>query len=416
MTPALNTVLSRLDQVDLALVQRHAFAQVCLSASNFGQLDWKERMLLTAKMLAGDNPPLWLKQSLDLSNKLLDRMKGKIILPGIPEEVQPPGLSRRENGGFGLWILADLKLYLEQDAPIAVIEACQRRFRPLDGGTSTQEDRITVASRGIIARARKNHGDFNNAFVLYETLVHESKARSWKFISHDLLANQAETLCDVGWPDRAAQMLQHEAGSCMGIAAPRMHLALANCWLAVSLVSQLQRGAGCPGLGSLDEHLKKARTLFSQYLGGDEDQDKIDDLTSTNEENQYVALAGLAMVDHLAILHIEHTEGPLSSVPLVAAAQAWTEARQASGKCWPTPGFARMLTLYSESEIMFRLGRKVIGERLNEEARAIFLKTGRRFRLPIQGTLWMDLMNRRLPTEKRMDQIQRVELPIPAFP
>lgn len=390
MIPLLSTVLSYLPEVALGDELPAAIADVCISASYFGQMPWKEYMLQIAKKFELTDQGA--ARRLNLRSRMVRRLAGEEVdLQDTPPPEAP--LSCRENAEFGEQVVFEMKLLVDRETSTEKVQQCLHKFRPLDHDqVSFQERCVLVEGQDVLARALRNAGRFADADALQKRIATYVSAE-WKgLISPEVLANQAETLCELGDSGAAFRKLEGEV-RCHPIGS-RIELALAHVWLMKALWEYMTHQR------LNHEALREAEDLYARYAEVWQLR-RTTGLTSTDKENYYLACAGIAMIQHTSTFNFGDSDVLMLKPKLVKARESWKIAREAALQC-SLADFAVMVTLYSESEIAYRL-RLSDADGLNVSARQMFHRTGRSYYFIAQGTLWLDILCQILSDGKRVE-------------
>lgn len=370
LMPLLATVLSYLPHLPgIQGPLRRSVAEVCLSASYFGLLPWKESMLATAETychqdLTSDD---YLVLQLRLRARMLKRLHPHPDTNQVCEARQRP--SQYLNALSGQEIVFEAKQLLDNDSPLFVIESHLLKFRP---GGSTLEKSIAIESKTVMARAYRNRGYFTEAHRRYTEILAEAR-KVPSDLTNDLIASHAETLCELRQPEKAISVLNEETGFHLPARTSRLHLALAYAHLTKGLLD-----------GSMSLSVNEAYCVFTQYV----DQltsHPAPDLTTTMKRNLYIALAGKAMAYHL--LFVEGLLPKCDQDQLDEAKANWHTAKKAAQACWPQPGFAEMISLYSLCDLHQCDGTSEI-YLCRQEAECLWKKTGIQYHFVLQGTIW----------------------------
>lgn len=394
MIPPLVTVLAYLPDVPLDGLQV-VVPEVCLSASYFGLLPWKQQMLETAFSIGRDDPLLLFR--LNLRDRMIKRLASPGVLPTQPlveprDTIRP---SRRANGYMGSQVVFEMKLLLEKDAPVHEMTQCFSKFQPIPGAMSTQERHVLMAGQGALARAYRNQGEFGRASHLYSQMIEQhTSADPTISPSNGFWANHAETLCETMQTSTAITELESELKFRRTGTGTRLKLALAHAWLMSSLIH-------FQSTGRLEQEqllqLSDASCLYSHCLHKRRLWQNAG-LTKINRYYNYIATASLAITEHVgSFVHDQHSTRE-QIAELTQVRETWRRARAAALECWSAEGFAVMITYYSESEVAYRLGSPD-AYALHTSAMEIFGRTGRQYHFPAQGTIWLDILESKVPGE-----------------
>lgn len=358
----------------LSNVIRESVAEVCISASYFGLLSWKKLMLDTA--VACNSADLILQYHLSLRKKMLNRLQRQPH-PARIDFVQSRA-SPRSNGFFGRGVLLEAKQLLDRDAPIDEIRTVLNRFQP---GTTPFEKHVDLEGKAILARAHKNQGLFEEACTLYEKLISISTEANAN-LSNDIVASYIEVLCELGKPDEANNFLRSEWRFNEPTRGSRLQLVTSYTDLVQCLLKYPQ---------TIDHfHLNDVYFKLQTYQKN-MTRHLTSDLTIIMKSNIYTAFAGQAMVRHLQSFDTAGNEGERCE----DAKLAWQQTQNSAFDCWPQPGFAEMVALFSLSDLECRLGKAEEASKLRDKATHLYREVGRRYHFLAQGTIWLRILESR---------------------
>lgn len=385
MLPTLVTVLSYLPELEpeLDLRLQLAVVDVCISASYFGLLPWKRQMMEIATRICSRN---YLSiQRVELRTRMFQRLRSPLAEPIEINSSKPP-TNPRENGHFGEQVVFELKLLRDQGQSTDKMIETFAKFQFFRSRPSSQEQRVNVEGQGVIARAFKNKGDWATSAAWYDRIFSESLSAG-SSPSHEVVASWAEVLCEQQQPARALQILGEEVGFYRHAAGAKLQLATAHASLMQALLAFHTRH-------ELDENaIAEATSLFCRYQAPLRAQDPTH-LTIINKTNYYVACAGTAMILHTSSFFPDRgsygSQGEREKMQ--KACEAWEATKSSAAQCWPTPGYAHMIALYSQCELAHRIGNREDARRLRNEAEIIFRDTGRQYYFLAQGTIWPDIL------------------------
>lgn len=402
MIPQLATVLSYLDDIQLEEELQVSLAAVCLSASYFGLLPWKDYVLKVAESLVHSESSFARK---------LHRRQSEIRRLAYTRTLPPIAVPQTHDTGsstidFGESILLRLKCLADNDAPLQQFEDCARNFSPSRTTLSNQERRIAMKIQAIVARAYKHHGYFQEAMERYDVLINEHiKAESKIAIDHTILIHYAETRCELGNTDYAIRALKNELLFQPLGTGNRLNLTLANAYLMRCLLRYWNTG-------EIDEKsLEKAQERYRGYMKS-WNQCFSSSANRFKKYNKHLALAGIAMSTHLSTFkelmkdssvsqqlasQMAIGSPPTADATTASAMNAWQDAQIAARDCWPEPGYAEMVTLYSRSVLMSCCGNEEVAMQLNNAAKKLFQR--RQHYFIGQGTIWLDILRSKAPEQ-----------------
>ncbi|KAH0423726.1 hypothetical protein CcaCcLH18_11977 [Colletotrichum camelliae] len=324
MIPVVRLMVSYLDEIaltDEGLLEH--IVDVCISASYFCTLHWKQLMLRTAACISGK----WGQQKPLLHHRTFLRtlmVRRLSCTDDEPEAAYPdlPVVDRRSNAYFGEKLLFQMQVAIDvggQDMMQKLIYY-QERLSPFLPCPSTQEFLVFVEAKFLVAKSYKFFGAFDKAANTFVELLEAYSDHPKSSPSKRFMACYAETLCE------------QESGA-------RLKLALANAHLVKALV--LFRRSFNIDNYSLDlanDYYTKYRDSYERY--------GVKSLSRTTKHNHFVVCTGIAMIQHIRATTCQSMESALS---------AWELAHSAARNCWPALGYSEMLVLYSKSELAYRL-------------------------------------------------------------
>jgi len=374
MIPQLQHVLPYLDEDSVYGRLKHSeidqLADVCLSASYFLDLGWKEKVLNTAERLLRSrdrNPAM-----VELRRIALERLyrtpspeQQVHQLRELSSQFRP--IDERSNAHFGemVLLLAHLLVDLtEHQLAVSVLET----FKPRDPHRASRLEQVIVndvlSIRGQILRFT---GDFVKARLCFFQLLRRTPTPP------KLTTQLSAVSCELGDFDYAIGILTDEikglqdAGDRMdSLNAKRLRLALADAYLMKAI--KLEPSQGLDG-----ELVERASGLFGSLA---EHFKETDELWKVGKINRFRVLTALAIIEHLQ-------GNPRRAL------ERWDAAQAASRKCW-SPGHTDMVIMYSKCELMYRLGEHRGAYSLESEAVRLYQRVGRRYHFTGLGSIWQD--------------------------
>jgi hypothetical protein len=193
MLPTLAAVLSYLPDLTLDLKLRVAVVEVCISASYFGLLPWKQHMLEYATRI--HNGDRLSTDRLELRTMMLKRLTSPSAEPGKLTARTPP-TNPRENGFLGEQVVFELKVLRDRGYSAHYMVEIFARFHFFRSVPSSQERRVNMAGQGIIARAFKNEGNWKTSHELYTKLLDDNVTANLS-PGHDVVASLSEVFCEL---------------------------------------------------------------------------------------------------------------------------------------------------------------------------------------------------------------------------
>lgn len=380
LLPVLVTVVSYLPHISLSTTLRLTVVEVCVSASYFGLLPWKELILQTAIRIAEPcTDDVLLSQKLDLRARMLSKLKFGVDFAdqAYHYERTNGNTDPRLNGYLGERIILEAKFLLDKDAPLDKLREClhalHHRHFP-----SKQERYNQFQGQCILARALRNKGQFSEAYDLYQQLLTDWKEYGFAF-PNDAMASYAEVICEISNPRQAIDILRNESTPTLRSigAGSRIQLALGH----AHLMSALHSFRDCENIDRFQAY--EAECVFTGYKASRSLQN-VADLTTTMKYHYYIACAGHAMARHLVTF--DTASGQRLPEHLTQAVSLWEETQKAAEGCWPEPGFAELMVTLSLGDLTSILGYANT-EELRDKAVRLSKRTGRQYHFTAQGTI-----------------------------
>lgn len=166
--PVLTAMLPYLLQSGVAKHLRRAVAEVCLSASFFGLLPWKELILQLIREYHPED--LDLMQQLATRTRILDHLQFKQNQGHQIDIPQDTERSSRLEGLFSEQELIDLKILVGRNASLLEVTRTLRKLEPLREERTAEEKNIWFRAQACYARALKNTGQFTQAAAILKNL------------------------------------------------------------------------------------------------------------------------------------------------------------------------------------------------------------------------------------------------------
>ena len=379
---------------------------VCLSSSEFGDLEWKLRVLSDAEkiMEASRANPL-------LSGKL--RHRRRVLSRLYPTQVESyPQFDiialSDGSSNLGEVKLFHVQLLIDRDELSRAWHEL-KKFTPLDP-PSTEDRR--VMQKITLFRQRICHfaGDFPAALRFSAEL--QQAGDMFKEVVPSFFTEVMAVRCELGDFDEAMSMLPslfREVGQAINMQAPgsnfvpqswkdlkaigrRYSLAAAGAYFTKGLRT-LVNGHG---LDAAQPSLCTSREIYEsleqEYMG-------YSNPGTAASIRHFSVLAGLAM-----IVHLECQFGVTNKWEI--ALRSWESASEVA-TLRLGPNFRneieplRMIIAYSKSHVARMLGLSTDAVKLNKEAKILYERTGRSFNWLALGSIWFDVVG---------DWIERIEL------
>ncbi|KAI9726529.1 MAG: hypothetical protein M1834_009016 [Cirrosporium novae-zelandiae] len=387
--PQLEWVLSYLDELDvikeLPLAQA---AEVYISSSYFSTADWKQKAIKTAEkiMKTQINDP-----DLCARVKLRKKALSRIFLFEPRERVDQSEcnlgrVDKRSNAYFGESVLFNVQELIDRNELRSARSEIER-YKPLDAANISTLEQIQIyEALFMLGKIDRFGGQFRLAEQQFQELLTADPSRSGmlcRVVSH-LSAVQCE-LCKATSAVKLVlselenlkcyQSLENGNGK-------RLRLALADAYLMQALWTVVHAGVALIISGHISlpkdtrDSLASAKVIYERLR---ETYQKIHKLGKVGKMNLFWVSAGLAI--------IAHVEGRLE-----AALALWENASDAAEDCNWAPGYVEMIIAYSKSELSYRLGRFTDAYNLEQNARDLYKKTGRRYYFIGLGSVWPDLI------------------------
>lgn len=381
-------MLSFLPEMSLSHELQSNLMDVCISASHFGSLPWKASVLKTAAGLStGDTV---LNHKLEMRIRMLYRLKRREVKPF---EILNSHLlinSPRSNAQFGEQIVFEMQVLLDQRACAVDLEKHFAKFKPWHP-KSTQERQVSVRGEEIIVKAMRFQGHLKEAEKRYVKLIHENPKGA---MSARSVASYAELLCDLGYSDRALQILNSEFDFRAKAVGRRLEMAVSQAHLTAGLWDFERRQFTDESRKSLKVAGDRFRSTMTSL-----EHEGLHRLCQTNRGHYFVACAGLAMIEHISALILLQERAVPHRVSveeqLRTALQAWHaayDAHEAAKASWSGEGYSEVVILFSKSQLLHHLKDPSATE-IMDLARRKYKITGRHFHVVAHGTVWLQILD-----------------------
>lgn len=365
LLPILRRALSYLHQLCPLRLERPTLElaiDACLSASNFGDKNWKTVAVQYAEIMAAMTDCVVIKGRVRLRKAALARLYNAEDIPDV-HEIEIPRINNRSNADFGRLVLLQARLQMEKSKPSKTIREILNQFRGFTP-ESDMEKSVQLEINFLQAKLHRYDGNFSLASDMLVDFMENQTARINMFIIH-----YCEIQCEVGSPSRAVEALEYEYRELLkkedgqSGTGRRLRLALGGAYIMTAL---LRRSFKC-------NFLEKAKSLFLsvQWVAAP---------SIVTKQNYYVAKASLGMI------HLLKSEWKESM-------KHWDAALVAARDCFPDPGHSEMVTQYAQCVISHRLGQYSEAQRQGAAAREIFQRCGRQYYFVGQGTAWLDKLD-----------------------
>lgn len=348
--------------------------ETLFSSSQFADIIWKRTALGIAEQIAHllRNPIYLLR--INFRKTVLSRLLNHTTPLPYSLSVHP-GIDTRTNAWLGQFRLHQAQVLIDRGASTDVVSTELSHIRLLDSTRPSHQERtVLLESKFLIAKSLRFEGKFNQALPWFDYVLQEAY-RYGSRISWRVAPHIAETQSEVGSCQKAIDLVHTtiqdftEYNSMDRGNGKRLRLALANCHLMRLLWSSAQGME--PDAEALRQTLDKFRLLATQFNSG---------TGLLSKHNKFVVYCGLAMTYDIG----DNVKDSYS---------AWKEAADFAKSFWKEPGYAEMITTYSQSVAAFRLGRDD-AEALSDKARELWgLINGRRgFYFTALGSIWPNVL------------------------
>lgn len=357
-------VYRRLEPLQIAQI-----VDVCLSASNFRDVVWKERVLKTAETLLRPEDPNSLR--IKLRQIALARISQKAATVQLLHDLERLSgrfdtTDNKSNAHLGEMVILRARLLIDlknhQEALFVL-----GNFKPWDHKKVSQMEQIVLndisSIQGEICRFDGRFGDARDCFLrLLQTVPTPPKITTQLSSVH----------CELGNFRYAIEILTDELETSVRAEeedtrnATRLRLALADAYLMESITLKLTKQTSEGSLGTARDILK---ALANDHQASSK-------LGKVGKINRFRILASLAMIEQV------------SGDPYTAV-QRWNDAQVASTDCWPEPkGHTDMIIMYSLCELKYRLGEVCAARKLEQEAIELYKRTGHKYHFTGLGSIW----------------------------
>lgn len=182
-------------------------AEVCISASYFGDLQWKESVLNVAASIDTGDPIL--VQKLGLRTRMLHKLLGKEVSSNQSYQSLPTPVNQRWNALIGEQIVFEMKALVERGTSPEDLERIFTRFQLLP---STQEQQVLLWVQECIAKGMRFRGRFKEAKDKYAKLMQDYQCLRYARNSPPdrVIASFAEISCEIGHPNIALCFLRSQ--------------------------------------------------------------------------------------------------------------------------------------------------------------------------------------------------------------
>ena len=346
-------------------------AEVCLSASYFFKLAWKEHVLGVAESLLPSGHEA--RARLELRKMQLSRISGRVTsddqVPKIKElrsSFQPH--DTRSNAYSGDMVLFHARLLIDTGKhreARSVLDVFQSRV-PLH---TSELERLTLNDIGFVrGEIARYEGYFVEADHHFFGLLGRTPTPPKITIQHSAVC------CELGNFDYAITSLNDELKAAGGRKATGLRLALAEAYLmqGAELAARERTDIAAQKIPVMVLDLAgKARGILESLW---QLFDDVELLGKVGKINRFKILAAFAMIEHLT----GNAEG---------AIRRWDKAQEASRECWPQ-GYTDAIIAYSKADLHYRLGEQALAEDLERMAFSLYRAAGTGHHFTGFATVW----------------------------
>ena len=380
--PLLKRVLPYLEDViiEKALPAAHVI-EVCLSASYYSTLEWKNKVMATAKNIGTRFlVEAQLRERIDLRKKILSRIslcqwKSEV------ERLEITCVDQRSNGYYGDFVLFNTEVLIGR-------QQLQAAFDELDRYNPWQPENVSAIENFQICemsffRGKIHHfsGHFREARVWLKRVLHARRPEASMMCK--AMAHLTAVCCELGETklgiDYASTQLSdlriyqsQESGS-----AKRLRLSLAYAYLMQGMWTIFTQ-PNTSGYVSLPRDVQqgfdKAHGLFEALARSYESAST---LSRAGKTNRLSTLLGLAFIAHIK-----------DDLP---GARRWYDiALHAANDCNWTAGYIEAIIYWSKSVVLHSLGELEEARKLNGLAGSLY--QCRSYFFVGCGTLWPEII------------------------
>ncbi|TLD12293.1 uncharacterized protein PgNI_02729 [Pyricularia grisea] len=267
------------------------------------------------------------------------------------------------NAIFGKALLSEARARLFNCKGHQSVEKALSRFRFFTG-TSTLEKYIFVESELLLATSLRHEGKFKEAGERFFGLFNKVYPSNFRIFSA-----WNEIQCELGFVSQATNFLVSEYLSFrlnpFSSGGKRHLLAIANVYFMEALWEKYKN------ITVNFRSFSAAKSIFSSFR----------DLPCSNISANHSLFAVLSGFGIINLMRLEW----------VAALSYWKEAVNVANQWLRNHKSARMVVLYAQSEIYFRLG-DTKAHNLATKSGKLFLEHGRHYQFIGHGSIWLDVL------------------------
>ncbi len=380
--PLLKNVLPYLEEivVEKALPAAHVI-EVCLSASYYSTLDWKNNVVATAESIGTCFPVgAQLRERIELRKNILSRISS-CKWGSEAGRLEVTRVDQRSNGYYGEFVLFNADVLFGR-------QQLQAAFDELDGYTPWHPGNVSALEHFQICemsflRGKIHHfsGHFKEARVWLERVLHAKRPEASMMCK--AMAHLSAVCCELGDTrlgiDYASAQLNdltayqsRESGS-----AKRLRLTLAYAYLMQGMwvISTQPTASGYTYLQKdIREGFDKAHELFRVLA---QSYENASTLSRAGKTNRLSALLGLALIAHI-------------KDDLHGARRCYDIALDAANHCNWDAGYIEAIIYWSKSVVMHGLGELEEARKLNGLAGSLY--QCRSYFFVGFGTLWPEII------------------------
>ncbi|KAL8788261.1 MAG: hypothetical protein Q9213_001781 [Squamulea squamosa] len=380
--PLLNHVLPYLEEIDFekALPAAHVI-EVCLSASYYSTLDWKNNIVATAESIGTRFPVgAQLRERVELRKKILSRISS-CKWGSEAQRLEFPRIDQRSNGYYGDLVLFNADVLLGRQQFQAALDELDR-YTPWHPGNISTLEQIQMCEMSFLrGKIHRFSGNFKKARGCLEQVLRAGRPEAsmmCKAMAHlttvccELGETRSGIVIALGQLDDLTAYQSRESGS-----AKRLRLALAYAYLMQGMWAIFTQSPASGYISlekDIQEGFNKAHELFRELA---QCYENASNLTRAGKTNRFSTLLGLALIAHI--------KGDFHG-----ARYRYEMALDAVSHCNWDAGYIEAIIYWSKSVVMYSLGELEEARKLSGLAGSLY--QNRSFFFPGFGTLWPEII------------------------
>ena len=382
LLPLLKHVLPFLKEFDVQKALPAAYViEVCLSASYYSTLDWKNSIIATAenirtRFLVGAQ----LQERVELRKRILSRMSSCKWGSEV-ERLEFPRVDQRSNGYYGEFVLFNANIFFGRQQLQAALHELDG-YTPWQPGNVSTLELIQICEMGVL-RGKIHHfsGHFIEARRYLEHAQHARRPEAT--IMSKAIAHLTAVCCELGETKLGIKYASAQLDDLMTYQsqesgnAKRLRLALAYAYLMQGMwaIFTQPTASGYTSLRrDIREGLNTARELFQALA---QIYKNVSSLSRAGKTNRFSALLGLALIAHI-------------KSDMHEARGCYNIALDAASHCQWDAGYAEAIIYWSKSVVVHSLGELEEARKLNELAGKLY--QCRSYFFTGFGTLWPEIV------------------------